>query len=94
MARKEFAQFEAVSAVVPVEPGVYHAAIAVKALYEGGAPRFTKFSPSTPSRLRPPPMPPRPSNLKPCKASLMTPNWFGNQRGRCILNSASGPSWK
>ena len=42
MARKEFAQFEAVSAVVPVEPGVYHAAIAVKALYEGGAPRFNK----------------------------------------------------
>lgn len=43
MARKEFAQFEAVSAVVPVEPGVYHAAIAVKALYEGGAPRFHKI---------------------------------------------------
>ena len=42
MARKEFSQFEAVSAVVPVEPGVYHAAIAVKALYEGGAPRFHK----------------------------------------------------
>ena len=42
MARKEFAQFEAVSAVVPVEPGTYHAAIAVKALYEGGAPRFHK----------------------------------------------------
>lgn len=42
MARKEFAQFEAVSAVVPVEPGVYYAAIAVKALYEGGAPRFHK----------------------------------------------------
>ena len=42
MARKEFAQFEAVSAVVPVEPGIYHAAIAVKALYEGGAPRFHK----------------------------------------------------
>ena len=43
MARKEFAQFEAVSAVVPVEPGVYHAAIAVKASYEGGAPRFHKI---------------------------------------------------
>ena len=43
MARKEFAQFEAVSAVVPVEPGIYHAAIAVKALYEGGAPRFHKI---------------------------------------------------
>lgn len=42
MARKEFDKFEAVSAVVPVEPGVYHAAIAVKALYEGGAPRFHK----------------------------------------------------
>ena len=42
MARKEFAYFEAVSAVVPVEPGTYHAAIAVKALYEGGAPRFHK----------------------------------------------------
>ena len=45
MARKEFAQFEAVSAVVPVEPGVYHAAIAVKALYEGGAPRFHTILP-------------------------------------------------
>ena len=45
MARKEFAQFEAVAAVVPVEPGVYHAAIAVKALYEGGAPRFHKILP-------------------------------------------------
>ena len=45
MARKEFAQFEAVSAVVPLElgvPGAYNAAIAVKALYEGGAPRFHK----------------------------------------------------
>ena len=42
MARKAFEKFEAVSAVVPVEPGVYHAAIAVKALYEGGAPRFHK----------------------------------------------------
>ena len=31
---------QTVSAVVPVEPGIYHAAIAVKALYEGGAPRF------------------------------------------------------
>jgi len=43
MARKEFDSFEAVSAVVPVElgaPGAYNAAIAVKALYEGGAPRF------------------------------------------------------
>ena len=45
MARKEFAQFEAVAAVVPVEPGVYHAAIAVKALYEGGTPRFHKILP-------------------------------------------------
>ena len=43
MARKEVAHFEAVSAVVPVEPGTYHAAIAVKALYEGGAPRFHKI---------------------------------------------------
>ena len=46
MARKEFTQFEAVSAVVPVElgvPGAYNAAIAVKALYEGGAPRFHKI---------------------------------------------------
>lgn len=41
MARKEFAAFEAVSAVVPGEGG-YSAAIAVKALYEGGAPRFHK----------------------------------------------------
>ena len=45
MARREFDKFEAVSAVVPVEPGVYHAAIAVKALYEGGAPRFHKVLP-------------------------------------------------
>jgi len=47
MARKEFEQFEAVSAVVPVQMGVagaYHAAIAVKALYEGGAPRFHTVS--------------------------------------------------
>ncbi|MEB0207576.1 hypothetical protein [Pseudomonas sp. CCC3.1] len=46
MARKEFKDFEAVSAVVPVElgvPGAYNAAIAVKALYEGGAPRFHKL---------------------------------------------------
>lgn len=42
MARREFDKHEAVAAVVPVEPGVYHAAIAVKALYEGGAPRFHK----------------------------------------------------
>ena len=42
MARKQFTAFEAVSAVVPVEGGGYHAAIAVKALYEGGAPQFHK----------------------------------------------------
>ncbi|WP_248917205.1 hypothetical protein [Pseudomonas entomophila] len=41
MARKEFPHFEAVSAMVPVEGG-YHAAIAVKALNMGGAPRFHK----------------------------------------------------
>lgn len=41
MARKEFAQFEAVSAVVPGEGG-YSAAIAVKALGGSGAPRFHK----------------------------------------------------
>jgi hypothetical protein len=41
MARKEFAQYEAVSAVVPGEGG-YSAAIAVKALGESGAPRFHK----------------------------------------------------
>lgn len=45
MARKEFQKFEAVSAVVPVKPGTYHAAIAVKALYEGGAPRFHTILP-------------------------------------------------
>ncbi|WP_085580351.1 MULTISPECIES: hypothetical protein [unclassified Pseudomonas] len=46
MARKEFAHFEAVSAVVPVELGGnkgYYAAIAVKALVDGGAPRFHKL---------------------------------------------------
>ncbi len=42
MARKEFAQFEAVSAVVPGEGG-YSAAIAVKALGGSGAPRFHKI---------------------------------------------------
>lgn len=42
MARKEFAQFEAVSAVVPGEGG-YSAAIAVKALDGSGAPRFHKI---------------------------------------------------
>jgi hypothetical protein len=41
MARKEFVQFEAVSAVVPGEGG-YSAAIAVKALGGSGAPRFHK----------------------------------------------------
>ena len=41
MARKEFDVFEAVSAVVPGEGG-YSAAIAVKALGAGGAPRFHK----------------------------------------------------
>ena len=42
MARREFPQFEAVSAMVPVEGGGYNAAIAVKALNMGGAPRFHK----------------------------------------------------
>jgi len=42
MARKEFPHFEAVSAIVPVEGGGYNAAIAVKALNMGGAPRFHK----------------------------------------------------
>ncbi|QKZ06579.1 hypothetical protein [Pseudomonas eucalypticola] len=41
MARREFEHFEAVSAVVPGEEG-YSAAIAVKALGAGGAPRFHK----------------------------------------------------
>ncbi|MGF6393237.1 hypothetical protein [Pseudomonas plecoglossicida] len=41
MARREFPHFEAVSAMVPVEGG-YNAAIAVKALGMGGAPRFHK----------------------------------------------------
>ncbi|MFJ4142293.1 hypothetical protein [Pseudomonas sp. NPDC089734] len=39
MARKEFKEYEAVSAVIPGEGG-YSAAIAVKALDAGGAPRF------------------------------------------------------
>ncbi len=42
MARREFPHFEAVSAMVPVEGGGYNAAIAVKALGTGGAPRFHK----------------------------------------------------
>lgn len=41
MARKVFEHHEAVSAVVPNE-GSYHAAIAIKALQGGGAPRFHK----------------------------------------------------
>lgn len=46
MARKEFQHFEAVSAVVPGEGG-YSAAIAVKALGSGGAPRFHKILPGS-----------------------------------------------
>lgn len=42
MARREFPQYEAVSAMVPAEGGGYHAAIAVKAMGMGGAPRFHK----------------------------------------------------
>ncbi|MGE8386955.1 MAG: hypothetical protein ACN6O4_02935 [Pseudomonas sp.] len=42
MARREFPHFEAVSAMVPVDGGGYNAAIAVKALGMGGAPRFHK----------------------------------------------------
>jgi hypothetical protein len=41
MARRQFNQHEAVSAVVPSEGG-YSAAIAVKALFAGGAPQFHK----------------------------------------------------
>jgi hypothetical protein len=41
MARKAFQHHEAVSAVVPGEGG-YSAAIAVKVLVDGGAPRFHK----------------------------------------------------
>ncbi|MBD8602203.1 hypothetical protein IFT80_06120 [Pseudomonas sp. CFBP 8771] len=41
MARKVFEHHEAVSAVVPNE-GSYHAAIAIKALQGGSAPRFHK----------------------------------------------------
>ncbi|KQQ67782.1 hypothetical protein ASF84_01160 [Pseudomonas sp. Leaf127] len=39
MARREFEHFEAVSAAIPAQ-GAYQAAIAVKALQSGGAPRF------------------------------------------------------
>ncbi|MDU8558394.1 hypothetical protein RYB05_07195 [Pseudomonas syringae pv. actinidiae] len=39
MARKEYNGFEVVSAVMPSEQG-YNAAIAIKALGAGGAPRF------------------------------------------------------
>jgi hypothetical protein len=42
MARKAFQHHEAVSAVIPGEGG-YSAAIAVKALVDGGAPRFHKI---------------------------------------------------
>ena len=41
MARKVFEHHEAVSAAVPGEGG-YRAAIAIKALHTGGAPRFHK----------------------------------------------------
>jgi len=43
MARKEFAQHEAVSALVREDEGGYSAAIAVKALDGMGAPRFHKI---------------------------------------------------
>ncbi|MGN8260709.1 hypothetical protein ACLEJW_15455, partial [Pseudomonas sp. SMSB3] len=42
MARREFPHHEAVSAMVPAAGGGYSAAIAVKALGMGGAPRFHK----------------------------------------------------
>jgi len=42
MARREFLQFEAVSAVVPGESG-YSAAIAVKDLGSGGSPQFHRI---------------------------------------------------
>ena len=42
MARREFPQFEAVSAMVPAEGGGYHAASAGKGMGMGGAPRFHK----------------------------------------------------
>jgi hypothetical protein len=70
MARKEFPHFEAVSAMVPVEGGGYNAAIAVKALNMGGAPRFHKvlegrcsLPPSPPTRLPAP-------NSNACRASV------------------------
>ncbi len=44
MARRLFAAYEAVSAVVPGEGG-YSAAIAVKAVVDGGAPQFHKVLP-------------------------------------------------
>ncbi|MGY2290311.1 hypothetical protein ACW9H6_10755 [Pseudomonas sp. SDO528_S397] len=43
MARKEFAQHEAVSALVRAEEGGYHAAIAVKTLDGMSPPRFHKI---------------------------------------------------
>lgn len=46
MARREFQHFEAVSAAVPGEGG-YSAAIAVKELGAGGAPRFHKILPGS-----------------------------------------------
>lgn len=77
MARKEFEHFEAVSAVVPVELGGnkgYHAAIAVKALVDGGAPRFHKLLNDqvfpAPSR----PMKPRSTNWTSSRASPTTPS--------------------
>lgn len=44
MARKEYNGFEVVSAVMPAEQG-YNAAIAIKALGAGGAPRFHALLP-------------------------------------------------
>ncbi len=74
MARREFTHFEAVSAMVPVEGGGYNAAIAVKALAMGGAPRFHKvldgqlFKGAWPPTKRP-----RPS-CSACKASAKRVN--------------------
>ncbi|OUM09199.1 hypothetical protein BW686_00425 [Pseudomonas syringae] len=44
MARKEYEGFEVVSAVMPSDKG-YRAAIAIKALGAGGAPRFHALLP-------------------------------------------------
>lgn len=94
MARKEFEKFEAVSAVVPVKPGTYHAAIAVL-LYEGEHRGFHTILPEQTFAT---------ATAADAAAEQQLAALQGGQcrrraglvirLGRCILNRASGPNWK